>query len=118
MGLGAARMGRTASRIIAKYGQAATFERSTISQDPRDPVSPPTFHPATVAIATDAQLYGDRRTLIQSNDLKALVSIEGLDIVPKTSDGLTVGGVEYTVLSVTMLAPDGVTRFFELKVSR
>ena len=64
----------TASRIIAQFGQAGTFERP--GEPGGDPWAPtpgtPTFHPATVAVVTYDQSYRDG-TLIQANDLRVLV---------------------------------------------
>jgi hypothetical protein len=110
---------KTASRIIAKFGQAGTFERlGAEPQNPWDPPeSEPTSYPATVAVVAYDQSYRDG-TLIQANDLRVLVSVEGLDIVPSVSDRLSVGAAEFSIANVTPLAPDGVARFYDLQVRR
>lgn len=109
----------TASRIIKRFGQMGTFERA--GEPGGDPWNPtpgtPTFHTATVAVVDYDQEHRDG-TLIQSDDVRALVSVEGLTITPKLSDRLSVGGHEYTVMHVTPLAPDGIARMYELQVRR
>ncbi len=109
----------TASRIIARLGQAGTFERP--GADGGTPWAPepgePTLHPATVAVVTYDQSYRDG-TLIQANDLRVLVSVEGLDIAPTTADRLIVGAAEYVIVNVAPLGPDGVPRFYDLQVRR
>jgi hypothetical protein len=57
-------------------------------------------------------------TLIGTNDLRALVSVEGLDLVPTTADRLRIGADEFTIVRVSPHAPDGVARFFDLQVRR
>ena len=116
-------MTETASRIIARFGQAGTFERpgeggpTSPDQVGIVPEPEPEIHPATVAVVTyDESLRGG--TLIQANDLRALVSVEGLDIVPSVSDRLTVGAAEYVIVNVSPLGPDGVPRFYDLQVRR
>ena len=109
----------TASRIIARFGQAGTFERP--GDGPQNPWDPPegdpTLHPATVAVVTYDQSYRDG-TLIQANDLRVLVSVEGLDIVPSVSDRLTVGAADFVIVNVAPHGPDGVPRFYDLQVRR
>jgi len=109
----------TASRIIARFGQSGTFERPGVQSGP--PYAPvygdPTLHPATVAVVTYDQAYRDG-TLIQANDLRILVSVEGLDIVPTVSDRLTVGGVQGASINLAPLGPDGVARFYDMQVRR
>lgn len=110
----------TASRIIKRFGQAGTFVRPGAGpQNPWDPPGDgePTMHPATVAVVSYDQDYRDG-TLIQANDLRALVSVSGLDIVPTLADRLTVGAADYVIVNITPLAPDGVTRFYDMQVRR
>ena len=109
----------TASRIIARFGQAGTFERP--GADGGTPWAPepgePTLHPATVAVVAYEQDHRDG-TLIQANDLRVLVSVEGLDIVPSVSDRLLVGADDFFIAKVEPLGPDGVARFYDLQVRR
>lgn len=108
-----------ASRIIARFGQTGTFERP--GEPGGTPWAPepgePTYHTATVAVVDYEQEHRDG-TLIQANDLRVLVSVEGLDIVPTLADRLTIGGAEYSIANVTPLAPDGTARMYELQVRR
>ncbi|SDE96438.1 hypothetical protein SAMN05421538_11813 [Paracoccus isoporae] len=109
----------TASRIIKRFGQTATFERPGESGGtPWDPEpGTPTFHTAIVAVVDYEQEHRDG-TLIQANDLRVLVSVVGLDIVPNLADRLTIGGAEYSIANVTPLAPDGTVRMYDLQVRR
>lgn len=107
----------TASRIIARYGQAGTFERPGPSGgDPWNPTpGEPTYHDATVGVLTYDNEHQDG-TLIQMNDLRVLVSVEGLNIEPNVSDRLHIGPVAYTIVKVSLLGPDGVPCFYDLQV--
>jgi hypothetical protein len=109
----------TASRIIKRFGQTGTFERAGApGGDPWNPTpGTPTFHTATVAVVDYEQEHRDG-TLIQANDLRVLVSVEGLDIEPSLSDRLAIGDAEYSIANVTPLAPDGTPRMYELQVRR
>lgn len=106
-----------ASRIIARFGQAGVLRQTVNGGDPWAPVQIETDTPVTVAVVDYAQEVRDG-TLIQSGDLRALVSVEGLDVSPTTADSLIVGGVEYVIARIAPLAPDGVVRFFDMQVRR
>ena len=111
----------TASRIIKRFGQAGTLIKP--AEGPTEPQNPwdepgegePTLHPVTVAVVDYEQEHRDG-TLIQANDLRALVSVEGLDTAPTLADTLTIAGTHYNIARVMPLAPDGVVRFWELQV--
>lgn len=109
----------TASRIIKRFGQTGTFERAGAPGGTPWAPEPgePTYHTATVAVVNYEQEHRDG-TLIQANDLRVLVSVEGLGIVPTLADKLTVGGAEYSIANVTPLAPDGTARMYDLQVRR
>lgn len=113
-------MTETASRIIARFGQTGTFLRrgEQTGGEPWNPTfGPDTEHPATVAVVDYEQ--GQRSdSAIQADDLRALVSVEGLDITPTVAERLRVGTREFAVVRVTPLAPDGVTRFYDVQVRR
>lgn len=107
----------TASRIIAQFGQEGVFVRAGEPDESTYPPTPgvTTYHPATLAVVDYAQEDRDG-TNIQDNDLRALVSIEGLGIVPTNSESLTVAGKTFSVERVVPLAPDSVTRFYDIRV--
>lgn len=108
----------TASRIIARFGQAGQFER--IENPPVNPGDPPgttVYHDATVAVVSYETDHRDG-TLILANDLRVLVSVEGLSITPSVSDRIHVGSVRFNIIRVLSVAPDGVARFHDLQVRR
>lgn len=112
-------MTETASRIIKRFGQTGTFERaSTPTGDAWNPTpGTPTTYTATVAVVDYEQQHRDGE-LIRADDLRVLVSVEGLDTVPTLADRLTIGGDAYCIAKVTPLAPDGTPRFYDLQVRR
>lgn len=110
-------MTETASRIIARFGQAGTIVRVENVGNEWEPVQTETAHPVTVAIVDYSQEVRTG-TLIGSDDLRALVSVEGLDIVPTTADRLRIGADEFTIVRVSPHAPDGVARFQDMQVRR
>jgi hypothetical protein len=109
-------MTRTASRIIAKYGQTAMIERpGAAPSTPWDPpAGSPTFYAVTVAVGK-YELDSLSGTLIQSDDRRVFLSVEGLTIVPTLSDKLVIGDDTFTLISIHPLAPDGTARFYELQ---
>lgn len=113
--MGIAAQTAAASRIIARFGQAGTLRRIENVGDPWAPAQVETDHAVTVAVVEYAQEVRDG-TLIQSGDLRALVSVEGLTVTPTTADKLIVAGTTYVIARVSKLAPDGVARFHELQV--
>ncbi|QFT62076.1 hypothetical protein [Roseivivax sp. THAF30] len=108
---------KTASRLIARYGQAGTFVRPGEADDTTYPPTPgePTEHPCTVAVV-DYESEDRDGSNIQTNDLRALVSVEGLAITPNNGDSLIVAGKTFAVVRVMPLAPDGVVRFYDVQV--
>ena len=107
----------TASQLIAKWGQEGTFVRPGEADNSTYPPSPgtPTNHAAMVCVVdyTSEERAG---TNIQTNDVRALVSVEGLDIIPNGADSLMVAGKTLSVVRVVPLAPDGVPRFYDIQV--
>lgn len=110
-------MRETASRIIKRFGQAG-YLRSTINSGPEwSPVQVDVDAPITVAVVRYSQevMAG---SLVAAGDLRALVSVEGLDAAPTTADRLVVAGKVFVIVEVAPLAPDGVARFYDLQVRR
>lgn len=110
-------MTETASRIIAKFGQAGFIERpGDGGGTPWEPEpSEPVLHDATIAVV-NYDLSNVGGTLIQAGDLRALVSVEGLDIAPSVSDRLIVGDKDFAIVTAIPIAPDGVPRFYDVQV--
>lgn len=110
-------MTETASRIIARFGQVAHFERTGTQQNPWDPPAATVSHAALVAVVAYDIDHVDG-TLILANDLRVLVSVEGLAIEPTASDSFRLGALLFNVIRVSPIAPDGVARFFDVQVRR
>ena len=108
-------MTETASRIIKRFGQAGTLRQIVNIGTEWAPTQIEADTAITLAIIDYAQEVSDG-TLIGSGDLRALVSVEGLSATPTTADKLIVGGVEYVIVRVSPLGPDGVPRFHDLQV--
>jgi hypothetical protein len=112
-------MTRTASRIIAKYGQQAIIERAgSAPVNPWDPpAGAPMFYMVTAAVGKyELEYMGG--TLIQANDRRVFLSVEGLDIVPMLSDKLVIGDETLSLIAIHPLAPDGEVRFYEVQARR
>lgn len=109
----------TASRLIAKWGQAGVITRTSGADESVYPPIPgiATDYPATMAVV-DYRIEDRDGTNIAVGDLRALVSVEGLDIAPDNGDRLTVAGEAYSVVRVSPLAPDGSARFHDLQLRR
>lgn len=109
-------MTNTASRIIAKYGQTAILQRpAPLPVHPWDPpAGNPTSYMVTAAVAKYRIDHVDG-SLIEANDRRIFMSVDGLTVVPALSDKLVIGGISYTLVGIHPLAPDGVVRFYELQ---
>lgn len=111
-------MTETASRIIARYGQSAMIERQgNPPMTPWDPPATPVFYMCTVAVAKYDLTYANG-TLINENDRRVFLSVDGLEIEPVSSDRLLIDGTSYALVSIHPLAPDGAVRFYELQARR
>lgn len=110
----------TASRLIAKHGQAATLLRpgegtpdgygGTIPGE--DVAYPVTVLSATYAI--ELQLVAAAH--LDVGDHRLLVAVEGLTIEPATSDKVLIDGTEFETHRVSPLAPAGEVIFWEMQV--
>jgi len=113
---------RTASRLIAKHGQAATLLRAGPGGEDAFGAPIPGVdveHPCTIMSATYAiELNLITSGFIAIDDRRVFVSVEGLTIEPKTTDRIRIGGEDYNIGRVTPLAPDGEVIFYELGVAR
>lgn len=108
-----------ATRLIGRWGQAAEIERPGEMTGPEyAPVQgPPTLHPCTVALTDYAQEHRDG-TLVRADDLRALVSVDGLTVTPTVADKLVVDGGTFSIVRVAPVGADGVPRYYELQVRR
>lgn len=115
----------TATRLLAKFGQAVTH--NSIAEGAYDVAT------ATVPLTTTAQpgtgvlleysvqeagVMQAAGTLVQTNDRKLLLSVSGITIPPAPNDTAVVAGVTYTVLQVKTLKPAAVVVMYELHLRR
>lgn len=111
---------QTASRLIAKHGQAATLLRP--GPGTRDEFGgyhpgPDTAYPVTLlsaAYAIELQLIA--AGFLDVGDQRVLVSVEGLPFAPETTDKLLIDDTEFATLRVAPLAPAGDVIFWEMQV--
>ncbi len=109
----------TATRLIARYGQAAELVRP--SQGEPDGLGgftpgPETTYPCTAMVATftvNEELIA--AGLMDVGDQRVLVSVEGLAIGPKTTDKINIGGNTLGIVSVVPHAPGGTLYFWEVQ---
>jgi hypothetical protein len=109
-----------ASRLIKKYGQAATLLRPGEGTDDGygnvidgpDVPYPVTLLSATYAIELQLIAGG----FLDVGDQRVLVSVEGLAVDPVTTDKLRIDGTEFEVRRVSPLSPAGEVIFWEMQV--
>lgn len=110
----------TASRLIAKHGQAATLLR------PLPPIDdgfgmvpnpdPPTPYACTAFVATfTVNEEFIAAGLMDVGDLRVLVSVEGLTITPETTDKIMIGTSVLGIVRVVPHAPGGDLFFYEIQ---
>jgi hypothetical protein len=104
----------TATRLIKRFGQAATLTKpGAPSGDPWNQTpGTPVDYPVIVAV-TQFTIEERSALLIETSDLRVFMTA-GTE--PTTADTLTIGGVSYSVERVNILGPDGVVICFELQV--
>ncbi|KEP67860.1 hypothetical protein DL1_18490 [Thioclava dalianensis] len=115
-------MKETASRLIAKYGQAATLSRpgeSTVDEFGNPVDGEPTLYPVTVVSATYAiELQLLASGWLETGDQRVFVSVDGLSVEPKTTDKLVIDGTEFETRRISPLAPAGEVIFWEMQVRK
>jgi hypothetical protein len=107
-----ARAAITASRLITRFGQAATLRQTANSGTAYNPTRANTDAAVTVAMVE----YGDRHidgTLIKQGDRIAYLAV---GTVPDVDHKLIVGGTTYSVVNVKQLNPAGTVVYYELQV--
>jgi len=57
-------------------------------------------------------------TLVKSGDLRVLLSVEGLTIVPVSTDTITISGIDWKIIDVKPLEPSDITVLYELQVRK
>lgn len=105
---------QTASRLIAKFGQAGAIRRTTASGPAYDPETVITDHACQLAVLqyTDDKIDG---TLIMRGDKLVYLSTAGLSIEPSTADTVVIGGEKHAIVNVKPLSPAGLVVFWEIQ---
>ena len=108
-----------ASRLVKRFGEDGVFERKGAADRSVTPpvLGAPTQHPVTVALVSyeiDERSAGD----VEVRHVRALASVDGLDIEPRLGDHLLVAGERYAVLNVTRITRRGAALFYDLRVVR
>ncbi len=113
-------MKETASRLMAKHGQAATLLRPGEGTDDGYggiTPGPDTEFPVTILTATYAvEVQFIAGGLLGVGDQRVFLSVDGLGLTPATTDRLRIGGEVFRTIRVSPLAPAGEVIFWELQV--
>lgn len=107
---------QTATRLIDRFGSAATLKRPNSSGPAYAPVEgTPTSYAVTVVVNDyrNAEIDGTR---VQSGDKKVTIAKGSLAIEPTTSDTLVIGGVDHAIVEVRPLNPGGTVVLWTLQV--
>ena len=110
------RIAGTANRLLAKFGQTVTLRKYEIGA--YDPVTSTAAQVATDYSRVGAIFdFGGKQTLgpgglIQVGDKQLLMDVNGA--APELEDHVIVGGVEYVLKGVGVIAPAGVPVVYDL----
>lgn len=109
---------QTATRLIDRFGSAATLKRPNSSGPAYAPVEgTPTSYAVTVVVDTyrNSEVDGTR---VLATDKKVLMAKGALAIEPATSDTLVIGGVDHAIVEVRPLNPGGSVILYEVQARR
>jgi len=110
----------TANRMIADAGKEAFLlvPNTLAPEDPYNPtVTPPVRH-LVKAVQLEYSNFERQNSLIDVNDKKMLVSVEGLPVVPTADHKLMVNDIVYDIVRVMPFEPGPITIFYEIQVRR
>lgn len=108
---------KTANRMIKDAGKPAAL-RVMGASDGWDPSSgSSTDHPCTV-VELEYSVYERQSTLIEVNDKKVMLAVEGLTVMPSAEHQLVMNGDVYSIIRANPFQPGPVTIFYELQVRR
>lgn len=111
---------RIASRLIARHGRTATLLRPNEGTTDAYGVYVPGADTSYSVKILPAK-FATELTLVHSAyfdfaDMRVLLSADGLNIEPQTTDKLNIDGTEFEVRKVSTLAPAGEVIFWEMQV--
>lgn len=109
-----ARARATTTRLLERFGQAATLRQVTgTGGDPWEPTTTTTDVTVTVAILDYSAEEVDG-TVIRKSDRRVYMVADG-STVPAPDDALVIAGKTFQVVSVEPLDPAGTAVYFELQ---
>lgn len=106
-----------AQRLITNFGTTGTLNRATASTTGNEWEAPEI---TTQKYKCDAVIFGYTSFEINGvnilkDDRKILVPARSLDIVPCETDTISIGSIEFSIISVKTLAPSGDPITYELQ---
>lgn len=105
----------TATRLLQRFGAAATIKRTTAGEyDPVLGYAPvvTTEHPTTAAVFAYPQSYIDGTNILQGDQQAFLTPADA----PKQGDKLAWQGTDYEVIAVKPVSPAGLAVIYEVQV--
>ncbi len=116
----------TADRLIRKFGQTGAIRRTVMGGDPWDPEPVETDYPC-ILVVVEYTLRERESSLIEMNDKRVLISVEGLNLpalpdepksenVVTVADKVVVDGAAHEIKRVDPLKPGPVVVMFNCQV--
>ncbi len=109
---------QTTTRLIADFGQPVTLKKTSVVA-PENPWETPTTTETTTILAGVAETYSERLvngTSILAGDIR--LTVTATSVIPAVGDGVTVGGMSYSVINVMPTAPGGTALAYVLQLRR
>jgi len=111
----------TASRLIKNAGTALTIKRDIAGVT--DPITGITTGASIESYPVNGVKLRYKNTdidgtLVKSGDLRVLLSVEGLTIVPESTDIIVVSGASWKIIDVKPLEPAETVVLYELQVRK
>lgn len=120
----------TASSLLERFGQIGAIPRTVVTPPPNGwtPGTEATTHHAVTVVVLPISEKRINGTVILTGDKQALISTQGLSIVPSVGDVLMFNGSfgedgkytgeAWTIAKLDTLAPAGVTVLYDAVVRR
>lgn len=110
----------TAQKMLKKYGQAGTIER-TGQQTPANPWEAgsvfTTSYPVICVVTGYAADLIDG-SAIRAGDKQVIIAARGLGIAPETTDIVVLTNERYSIVSVEIVSPAGVPIIYKVQARR
>ena len=112
------KMRNTATRLIQKHGQSGFLMKPGVpipdggGGETTGPRIPYPILLVTTKFSDELKLTA--QSMVSVEDLRFLVSVEGLTVEPDTADEIKAGDLFYRIMGVTPLTPAGDVLFYEI----